>query len=96
MAICMVFTPPKHLYTREHYEAVMEFMGSGFPPATMKMHVMGTTDAGEIRIVDIFESAEEFQEFAQGHAPLYEKMGISVDEVLKHASIFEIEKSIQK
>ncbi len=66
MAICMVFTPPKELYTKEHYEKVLEHMGSGFPPAAMKMHVMG------------------------------EAMGISLDEVLKHASVFEIEKTINK
>ncbi len=81
MAICMVFTPPK---------------GDGFPPTAMKMHLMGTTDAGEIRIVDIFESAEEFQKFAEAHAPVYAKMGLSLDDVLKHASVFRIEKNIQK
>ena len=96
MAICMVFTPPKDLYTRKHYDNVMAYLGDAFPPPNMKMHLMGTTDAGEIRIVDIFETAEEFKQFADGHAPVYEKMGLSVDDVLKHASIFEIERNIHK
>ena len=96
MAVCMVFTPPKDLYGKEHYEKVIAHMGSAFPPSTMTMHLMGTTDAGEIRIVDIFETAEDFQRFAETHAPVYEKMGISLDEVLKYASVFNIEKSIQR
>ncbi len=96
MAICMVFTPPKDLYTKEHYDKLLAHLGDAFPPPAMKMHLMGTTDAGEIRIVDIFDSAEEFQRFAETHAPVYEKMGISVDEVLKHASVFEIDKTIKK
>lgn len=96
MAVCMVFTPPKDVYTKEHYEGVLAHMGDGFPPPAMKMHVMGTTDDGQIRIVDIFESAEAFRKFAEGHAPVYEKMGISVDDVLKHASVFPIEKIINK
>ena len=41
-------------------------------------------------------SAEDFQRFAESHAPIYEAMGISVDEVLKHASVFQIEKTINK
>ena len=58
MAICMVFTPPKALYAKEHYDKVLAHLGGAFPPPTMKMHVMGTTEAGEIRIVDIFESVD--------------------------------------
>jgi hypothetical protein len=92
----MVFTPPKDLYTKEHYDKVLAHLGAAFPPPTMTMHVMGMTDEGEVRIVDIFESAAEFQRFAESHAPVYEKMGISVDDVLKHASVFQIEKTIKK
>ena len=49
-----------------------------------------------MRIVDIFESAAAFEEFAQSHAPVYEALGISVDAVLEHATVFEIEKRIDK
>jgi hypothetical protein len=92
----MVFTPPKDLFTKETYDRVIAHLGSAFPPPTMTMHVMGRTEDGEIRIIDIFESAEEFKKFAESHAPVYEQMGISVDDILKHASIFQIEKNISK
>lgn len=96
MAICMVFTPPKGVYTQEHYDKVIEHLGDGFPPPTMKMHVMGTNDAGEVRIVDVFETAEDFRKFAESHASVYEAMGVSVEDVLKHAQVFEIQKTISK
>jgi len=92
----MVFTPPKDLYTRKHYDKVLKFLGAEFPPAAMRMHVIGTTAEGEVRIVDIFENAEDFERFAESHAPVYEEMGISLDDVLKHASVFEIDKTINK
>jgi len=90
----MVFSPPKDLYTRETYNKVLEHLGDAFPPPAMKQHTMGITDDGEIRIIDIFESAEEFQTFAETHMPVYEALGISLDDVLKYASVFAIEKSI--
>ena len=95
MAVCMVFSPPKGLFGDEHYDRVIEHLGDGFPPSAMSLHVKGTTEDGETRIVDIFESAEEFQAFAESHAPVYEAMGISVDDVLQHASLFEIEKLVK-
>ena len=95
MAVCMVFSPPKDLYSKETYNNVLEHLGDGFPPAAMDMHVMGTNEDGEIRIVDIFESAEAFQQFAETHLPVYEALGISLDDVLKYAQVFNIEKTIK-
>lgn len=95
MAVCMVFSPPSELYSKEHYNKVIEHLGDAFPPSAMNLHVMGTTDDGEIRIVDIFESAEAFQQFADSHAAVYEQMGLALDDVLKHVSLFEVEKTIK-
>ena len=94
MAVCMVFTPPQDVFSKETYDKVIEHLGEAWPPPTMTSHVMGTTAEGEVRIVDVFESAEAFEAFAQTHAPVYEQMGISVDVILQHASVFEIENTI--
>ena len=96
MAIGMIFSPPKELFSKETYEKVLEHLGDGFPPDAMQVHLMGHTADGEVRIVDVFESAEAFEAFAQSHAPAYVAMGISVEQVLKHATIFEIDKKITK
>ena len=95
MAVCMVFTPPKDMFTQETYDKVLEHLGDGFPPPAMSAHIKGTTEAGEIRIVDVFESAEAFEAFAESHAPVYEAMGISVDDVLNNALIFEVDNLIK-
>ena len=95
MAICMVFSPPKDAYSKDVYDKIMEHLGDSFPPPSMSSHAMGHTDEGEIRIVDIFESAEAFQEFAASHAPVYEAMGVDLDEILQYVTIFEVERLIQ-
>jgi hypothetical protein len=94
MAICMVFSPPRDTYSDEVYEKVLEHLGGAFPPASMSLHLKGKTEQGEIRIVDVFESAEAFEEFAASHVPALEQVGVKLDDVLQHVSIFEIEKRI--
>ena len=84
------------MFTKETYEKVLEHLGDGFPPEAMKVHLMGHTGDGEVRIVDVFESAEAFEAFAASHGPVYEALGISVDQVLEHATIFELDKIITK
>ena len=96
MAICMIFTPPRDLFTDETYDKVLAHLGDGFPPASMRAHYKGKTENGEVRIVDVFDSAEDFQKFAETHVPAYEALGIKLDDILKNATIFEIEKQIQK
>ena len=95
MAICMLFTPPKEMYSDEIYAQIMEHMGEAFPPPAMSLHVKGKTADGAIRIVDIFESEEAFQEFAAGHAPIYEKLGLSLDDLMPYISFFEVERTIK-
>jgi hypothetical protein len=95
MAVCKIFSPPKDLYSKETYDKVLEHLGDAFPPPAMNLHVMGSNDEGEVRIVDVFESAEEFQQFAETHMPVYEALGISLDDVLKYAQVFNIEKTIK-
>ena len=95
MAVCMVFSPPKSFYTKETYAKVMELLGETFPPPSMSLHVMGANDEGDIRIVDIFESAEAFEEFAASHAPVYEEMGIGVEDLMQYVSLFEVERTIK-
>lgn len=95
MAICMIFTPPKGLYDESFYKKIMEHMGDSFPPPSMSVHIKGTNDQGELRIVDIFESQEAFEEFAAGHAPVYEKLGLNLDDLMPHISFFEIERAIK-
>ena len=70
-------------------------MGDTFPPASMSLHLKGATEQGEIRIVDVFESAEAFEEFAASHTPALEQAGIDLDELMKYVSIFEIDREIR-
>lgn len=95
MAVCMIFNPPKDAYSDETYEKILEHLGDGFPPSSMTLHLKGKTDAGEIRIVDVFESKEAFQSFAETHAPVYEKLGISLDAIMPYVSFFEVEKRLE-
>jgi hypothetical protein len=75
MAIGMIFSPPKDLFTDDTYNKIMKHLGDGFPPSTMSLHVKGKTEGGEVRIVDIFESQAAFEAFAASHAPVYEEAG---------------------
>lgn len=92
----MIFTPPGDVFTKEHYNRVLEIRGDGFPPATMSEHIMGMTDEGEVRIVDVFESAEAFGAWAESQAPVFEEIGINLEDALKYASVFEIENTISQ
>lgn len=94
MAVGMIFNPPKDRYSQEIYDRVMEHLGDAFPPSTMSLHLKGKTDQGEIRIVDVFESAEAFEEFAASHAPVLEQAGISLDDLMPYISIFELERKL--
>lgn len=95
MAICMIFSPPKDVYSNDTYEKVLEHLGDGFPPSTMSLHIKGKTEQGEIRIVDLFESQEAFEEFASGHAPVYEKLGMTVEDIMPYVSFFEVDKRLK-
>lgn len=35
MAVCMIFTAPKSLFTKETYEKILEHLGDSFPPSSM-------------------------------------------------------------
>lgn len=95
MAVCMIFTPPSHLFTKDTYEKVLKHLGNDFPPSSMSLHVFGSNEQGECRIVDIFESQEEFKKFAASHMPVYEQLGISLDDLMPHISFFEVEKRVR-
>lgn len=94
MAVCMVFNPPKEKYSEEVYKKVMQHLGDAFPPPTMSLHVKGHTDQGEIRIIDVFESAAAFDAFAASHGPVLEQAGISLDDLMPYITIFEIERKL--
>ena len=95
MAVCMIFTPPRDLFTKETYEKVLEHLGDDFPPSAMSLHLFGSTDQGECRVVDIFDSQEEFEQFAATHAPVYEQLGITIDDLMPYISFFEVEKRLK-
>jgi len=94
MAIGMIFSPPKDIFTDETYGKIVAHLGSGFPPSTMSVHLKGKTADGEVRIIDVFESQEAFEAFAASHAVVYEEAGLTVDDIMKHVTFFEVEKSI--
>ena len=51
--------------TEEQYRAVNEAMDtSGNPPAGLIVHTGGPSADGQLRVIDVWESAEAFQAFA--------------------------------
>jgi hypothetical protein len=63
--------------TVEQYRAVNDAMDtSGNPPAGLILHTGGPVDDGDLRVVDIWESAEAFQTFAA------ERLGPTIVQVM--------------
>jgi hypothetical protein len=63
--------------TEEEYRAVNEAMDTkGNPPAGLIVHTGGPVGDGELRVIDVWESAEAFQTFAA------ERLGPTVAQVM--------------
>ena len=63
--------------------------------SSMSLHVFGSNDQGECRVVDIFDSQEEFENFAATHAPVYEQLGITIEDLMPYIQFFEVEKRLK-
>ena len=50
--------------TREHYEQLVQGLGLSGPPEGELIHVCGPTSDGGWRTVDVWESQEAFERFA--------------------------------
>ena len=67
--------------TEEQYRAVNDAMDTrGNPPAGLILHTGGPVDNGDLRVVDIWESAEEFETFAA------ERLGPTIAQVMGAAA----------
>lgn len=80
--------------TTDAYDRVIEKMGlsDGTPPEGAQYHVAGKTDNG-FRVVDVWDSAEQFQEFAQEKiGPLTAEEGFPQPEV----SMWEVHNTMKK
>ena len=95
MAIGMIFSPPKEVFNDETYSKILAHLGDGFPPSTMSLHLKGKTADGDVRIIDVFESQEAFEAFASSHAPVYEQVGLTVDDIMKHVTFFEVDRRLK-
>ena len=63
--------------TEEQYRAVNEAMDtSGNSPAGLIVHTGGSVGDGELRVIDVWESAEAFQTFAA------ERLGPTIAQVM--------------
>ena len=63
--------------TEEQYRAVNDAMDTrGNPPAGLILHTGGPVDNGDLRVVDIWESAEAFQTFAS------ERLGPTIVQIM--------------
>lgn len=63
--------------TEEQYRAVNDAMDTvGDPPVGLILHTGGPLDTGDLRVVDIWESAEAFQTFAA------ERLGPTIAQVM--------------
>jgi hypothetical protein len=74
MAVAVLLDLPG--VTPEIYDAVVEEMNlGGRPPEGATYHVAGPTEGG-FRVVDVWESREQFEQFARDHiSPLMQKHG---------------------
>ena len=74
MAVAVLFEMPGA--TQEQYDEVvqkLEDAGEGTPPGRV-YHVSGPTEAGW-RVVDVWESQEQFDKFGQTLMPFLEEVG---------------------
>lgn len=63
--------------TEEQYRAVNDAMDTrGNPPAGLILHTGGPVDNGDLRVVDIWESAEAFQTFVA------ERLGPAIAQIM--------------
>jgi len=80
--------------SNDAYDRVIEKMGlaDGTPPNGAQFHVAGEADGG-FRVVDVWDSAEQFQKFAEEQiAPLTQEEGFPPPEV----SIWEIHNTMKR
>jgi hypothetical protein len=80
--------------TNDAYDRVIEKMGlaDGTPPDGATFHVAGEVDGG-FRVVDVWESAERFQEFARDQiAPITQEEGFPEPEV----SIWDVHNTMSR
>lgn len=80
--------------TNEAYDRVIEKMGltDGTPPPGARFHVAGEVEGG-FRVVDVWESAEQFQKFAEEQiGPYSQEEGFPPPEV----SIWEVHNTMER
>jgi hypothetical protein len=80
--------------SNDAYDRVLEKMGltEGTPPDGAEFHVAGEVDGG-FRVVDVWESAEQFQKFADEQiAPLSAEEGFPPPDV----SIWEVHNTLRR
>jgi hypothetical protein len=75
MAIAVTFTPTA--MTAEQYDEVMrrlEAAGAGSPPG--RLHHIAASDGTKLRVVDVWESPQAFEQFGQTLMPILQQLGI--------------------
>ena len=79
MSITVIF-PPTNM-TNEKYDEVirlLEAAGAGTPSGRQYHTCFGTS--GDLGVVDVWESAEQFEAFSETLMPILEKVGIEASE----------------
>jgi hypothetical protein len=77
MAIAVTFTPTA--MTAAQYDEVirqLEAAGAGTPPGR-RYHV-AASDGTNLRVVDVWESPQAFEQFGQTLMPILQRMGIAL------------------
>jgi len=79
MSITVIF-PPTNMTNEKYDEAVrrLEAAGAGTPSGRQYHACFGTS--GELSVVDVWESAEQFEAFGETLIPILEDVGIEVSE----------------
>ena len=75
MAIAVMFTPPS--MSAAQYDEIMkrlEQVGAG-APAGRRYHACHTSD-GQLRVFDVWDSRESFEQFASTLMPLLQQLGV--------------------
>jgi hypothetical protein len=79
MSILVRF-PPAPGTTTDQYDAVLRRVQDAgeFPPAGLEYHVAFTDGNGDLRVSEVWESAEQFQAFGERLMPIIAEQGIQL------------------
>lgn len=78
MAVCRILEPP---VTADEYDKIREHLAASnsMPPEGMKIHVAGSTEDDEWRIIEVWETREAAEKWGEKVMQARQELGFSAD-----------------